>query len=96
MRIRFVRWYIRTSRLCSLLLRRHAVALVRSRTVRQGKPDGLRKGWTVRAKARTIRPCPGALIYQAGTAVVVLALDMSSSTYHIIAGAANPHLSSMY
>jgi hypothetical protein len=79
MLIRSVRWYIRTGRLCSLLLERHAVALVRSRTVRQGKPDGLRKGRTVRAKARTVRPCPGAPICQVGMVVVVLALDMSSS-----------------
>jgi hypothetical protein len=40
MRIRSVRWYIRTGWSCSLLLGHHVVALVRSRTVRQGKPDG--------------------------------------------------------
>jgi hypothetical protein len=61
-----------------------------------GKPDGLRKRHTVRAKARTVRPCPEAPICQAGLAMVVLALDMSSSAYHIMAGAANPHLSPMY
>jgi hypothetical protein len=96
MRIRFVRWYIRTGRLCSLLLGRHAVALMRSWTVWQGKPDGLRKGRTVRAKARTVRPCLGVPICQAGTTVVVLVLDMSSSAYHIMARVVNPHLSPMY
>jgi hypothetical protein len=95
MGIWYVRWYIRTGRLCSLLLGCHAVALVRSRTVRRGKSDGLRKGRTVRAKAWTIQLCPGASICQAGTAVVVFALDMSSSVYYIMVGAANPHLSSM-
>jgi hypothetical protein len=96
MHIWSVWWYMRTGRLCSLLLGHHAVALVRSRTIRQGKLDGLRKGQTVRAKARTVRPCPGAPICQAGMAVVVLALDMSSSAYHIMAGAANPYLSPTY
>jgi hypothetical protein len=96
MRIRSVRWYIRTSQLCLLLLGRHAVALVRSWTVRQGKPDGSRKGQTIWAKARTIRSCPGVPIYQAGTAVVAFALDMSSLAYHIMAGSVNPHLSLMY
>ena len=96
MRIRAVRWYIRAGRLCSLLLGRHAVALVRSRTVRQGKPDDLRKGQIVRTKARTVRPCLGASICQAGTIVVVFALDISSSAYHIMAGVVNPHLSPMY
>jgi hypothetical protein len=138
--IRFVRWYIRTGRSCSPLLGRHAVVLVRPRTVRHRKPDGPRKGRTVRVEARTVRPRPGSLICQAGTAavlgrpqtvrqrkpdgprtgrmvraeartvrpcsgapicqvrmaVVVLALDMSSSAYHIMVGAANPHLLSMY
>jgi hypothetical protein len=83
MRIQSVRWYIRTGRLCSLLLGCHAVALVWSQTIRQGKPDGVRKGQTIRAKSRTVRPCPGAPICQAGTTVVVFALDMSSSAYHI-------------
>jgi hypothetical protein len=96
MRIRSVRWYIRTGRLCLLLLGRHVVALVRSQTIPQGKPDGLRKGRTVRAKARTVRPCPGGPICQAGMAVMVLALDMCSSAYHIMVGAMNPHLSPMY
>jgi hypothetical protein len=96
MRIQYVRWYIQTGRLCSLLLGCHTVALVRSRTIRQGKPDGLRKGWTVQAKAWTVRLCPGAPICQAGMAVEVLSLDMSSSAYHIMAGATNPHLSPMY
>jgi hypothetical protein len=96
MHIRSVRWYIQTGRLCLLLLGRHAVALVRSRTARQGKPDGLRKGRTVRAKARTVRPCPGVPICQSGTAVVVFALDMSSSTYRIMAGVANSYLLPMY
>jgi hypothetical protein len=96
MHIRFVRWYIRTGWLCLLLLWHHAVALVWSRTIRQEKLDGLRKGRTVRAKARMVRPCPGVPICQAGTAVVVFALDMSSSAYHIMARAANPKLSPMY
>jgi hypothetical protein len=96
MRIRSVRWYIRTGRLCSLLLACHAVALMRSRTVRQGKPDGLCKGRTVRAKSRMVRPCPGTSICQAGTEVVAFALDMSLSAYHIMTRAANPHLSPMY
>jgi hypothetical protein len=61
-----------------------------------GKPDGLHKGRTVREKARTVRPCPWVSICQAGTAVVVFALDMSSSAYHIMAGATNPHLLPMY
>jgi hypothetical protein len=47
-------------------------------------------------ESRTVRPCLGAPIYQAGTAVVVFTLDMCSSAYHIMAGAANPHLLSMY
>jgi hypothetical protein len=96
MRIRSVWWYIRTGRLCLLLLERHAVALVWSRTVRQGKSDDLRKGRTVRAKARMVRPCPGAPICQVGTAMMVFAMDMSSSAYHIMVGATNPHLSPMY
>jgi hypothetical protein len=86
MRIQSVRWYIRTGRLCLLLLGRQAIALVRSRTVRQGKSDGLCKGRAVRAKARMVRPCPGAPICQVGTAAVVFALDMSSSAYHIMLG----------
>jgi hypothetical protein len=73
MHSRSVLWYIRTGRLCSLLLGHHAIVLVRSWTVWQGKPDGLRKGQTVEAKAQMVRLCPGASICQAGTAVVVLA-----------------------
>jgi hypothetical protein len=96
MRIRSVWWYIRTGQLYSLLLGLLTVALVQSRTAWQGKPDGLRKSRMVRAKARTVRPCPGAPILQAVMTMVVFALDMSSSTYHIMVRAANPHLSPMY
>jgi hypothetical protein len=53
---------------------------VQPRTVRQRKSDGLCKGRTVWAKARTVRPCPGAPIRQAGTTTVVFVLDMSSPT----------------
>jgi hypothetical protein len=73
-----------------------AAVLGRPRTVRQIKPDGPRMGRMVRAEARTVRPYSGAPICQAGRAAVVLALDMSSSAYHIMVGSANPHLLPMY
>jgi hypothetical protein len=136
----FVWWYIRTGRSCSPLLARHAVVPVRPRTVRHRKPDGPRKGRTVRVASRTVRPRPESPICQTGMVVVlrrpqtvrrskpdgpymgrtvraearmvrpysaaaicqarmtavVLALDMSSSTYHIMVGSANPHLLPMY
>jgi hypothetical protein len=66
------------------------------RTVHQGKLDGSCKGQTVLAKTWTIQPCPGAPICQAGTPVVVFVLDMSSSSYHVMARAANLYLFSMY
>jgi hypothetical protein len=69
--IRFVRWYIRTGWSCSPLLGRHAVALVRPRTVQHRKPDGPRKGRTARVEAQTVRPRPGSPIYQAGTTAVL-------------------------
>jgi hypothetical protein len=53
---------------------------VQPQTVRQGKSDGPRNGRTVRAKARTVQLCPRVPICQAGTVVVVFALDMSSAT----------------
>jgi hypothetical protein len=67
-----------------------AVVLGRPRTVRQSKPYGPRMGRMVRVEARTVRPCSGALICQAGTTVVVFVLNMSSSAYHTKAGVANP------
>jgi hypothetical protein len=87
---------IQTVRLCLLLLGRHVVVLVWPRTVQQGKPGSPRKGQTLREKARTVRLCQGASIYQEGMTVEVFALDMSSSAYHIMVGAANPHLLLMY
>jgi hypothetical protein len=72
------------------------VVLEQPRTVRHGKLDGLGTGRTVRANAPMVRPCLGALICQAGTTMVVFILDMSSSIYNIMVGAANPHLLPMY
>jgi hypothetical protein len=71
------------------------VVLMRSRTVRQGKPNGLRKGWTVRAKPWTVRSgARSDLPHRDGDSGIFL--DMSSSAYHIMARATNPHLLPMY
>jgi hypothetical protein len=43
-----------------------------------------------------VRTHPVLSIYQAGTTLVVFSMDMNSSSYHIMVGAMNPHLLSMY
>jgi hypothetical protein len=47
------------------------VVLVQPRIVRQGKPNGSRKGRMVRAEARTVRLRPGSSICQSGTAAAL-------------------------
>jgi hypothetical protein len=61
-----------------------------------GKARWSRYGPDCQAKARMVQPCLGVPSCQAGKSVVVFALDMRSSTYHIMARAANPHLLLMY